>query len=49
MRLILIFGEDCNLVQIDILAGGNEDVNMKIKSWFKNNRLTLNSDKNCYN
>ena len=42
---LTFFADDCNLVHNDILAGGNEDANMKIKSWFKNNKLTLNSDK----
>ena len=42
---LTVFADVCNLVHIDILARGNEDVNMKIKSWFKNNILTLNSDK----
>ena len=40
-----LLADDCNIVHNVILAEGNEDVNMKIKSWLKNNRLTLNSVK----
>ena len=42
---LTLFADDCNLVHNDILAGGNKGLNMKIKFGFKNNRLTLNSDK----
>ena len=42
---LTLFADDCNLVHNDILAGANEDVNMKVESWSKNNRLTLKRDK----